>query len=175
MADARQNAPLTQIAVHDSSVLIDLANGDLLEAYLRLGYTTRTTDLIVREVAKDSKPIAEWLRVHATIAGYTPDELLALKQRQFMQAPGISLPDASVLYLAQSDEALLLTNDKRLRKEAIRLNISLAGTLSLMDALHTEGILSGKDLDHALDAILVEGARLPPDACDERRKRWLRR
>jgi predicted nucleic acid-binding protein len=172
LADARQSAPLTQIAVHDSSVLIDLANGDLLEAYLRLGYTTRTTDLIVHEVAKDSKPIAGWLRTHATIVGYGPDELLALKQRQLAQAPGISLPDASVLYLAQTVDALLLTNDKLLRKEAGRLDIPAAGTLFLMDALHTEGVLSGKDLDHSLSAILAEGARLPPAACAERRERW---
>jgi predicted nucleic acid-binding protein len=163
---------LTRIAVHDSSVLIDLSNGDLFEAYLLLGYETLTTDFIVREVSKDSQPIAAWLQAHATITHYTPSEMLALKQRQLAVGSSISLEDASALYLAKDIDALLLTNDQRLRQVAKKLDVQVGGILLLMDALHTQRLLSGQHLTASLDAILGQGARLPADACAERRRKW---
>lgn len=163
---------MTRIAVHDSSVLIDLSNGDLFEAYLLLGYETLTTDFIVREVSKDSQPIAAWLKAHATITHYTPSEMLALKQRQLAVGSSISLEDASALYLAKDIDALLLTNDQRLRQVAKKLDVQVGGILLLMDALHTQRLLSGQHLTASLDAILGQGARLPADACAERRRKW---
>ncbi len=163
---------MTRIAVHDSSVLIDLSNGDLFEAYLLLGYETLTTDFIVREVSKDSQPIAAWLKAHATITHYTPSEMLALKQRQLAVGSSISLEDASALYLAKDIDALLLTNDQRLRQVAKKLDVQVGGILLLMDALHTQRLLSGQHLTASLDTILRQGARLPADACAERRRKW---
>lgn len=163
---------MTRIAVHDSSVLIDLSNGDLFEAYLLLGYETLTTDFIVREVSRDSQPIAAWLKAHATITHYTPSEILALKQRQLAVGSSISLEDASALYLAKDIDALLLTNDQRLRQVAKKLDVQVGGILLLMDALHTQRLLSGQHLTTSLDTILRQGARLPADACAERRRKW---
>lgn len=165
---------MTRIAVHDSSVLIDLSNGDLLEAYLRIGYTTQTTDFIVREVAKDSQPIADWLRTHAHITTYGPRELLTLKQRHLTLGPRLSLEDASALYLAKDHGALLLTNDKQLRKTAQAHDVPVGGILMLMDALHERRILTGRTLVTSLEKILHHGARLPAAACHERHLRWSR-
>lgn len=42
-------------AVKDACVLIDLANGGLLESWFQLGIETHTTDLVLRQVMKDSQ------------------------------------------------------------------------------------------------------------------------
>jgi hypothetical protein len=42
-----------KVAVKDACVLIDLANGGLLEAWFQLGIETHTTDLVIRQVRTD--------------------------------------------------------------------------------------------------------------------------
>ena len=42
-----------KVAVKDACVLIDLANGGLLEAWFQRGIETHTTDLVARQVKTD--------------------------------------------------------------------------------------------------------------------------
>ena len=48
-----------RIAVKDASILIDLAEGDLLGLWFQLKIETHTTDLVLREVKQET----QWQRV----------------------------------------------------------------------------------------------------------------
>lgn len=163
---------MSSVVVHDSSVLIDLAAGGLLEAYLELDFKTITTDFIVHEVSKDSRPIATWLRTHAEIQSYTNRELGELMASKALHHPGLSLPDTSVLYLAKERKALLLTNDQRLRKTALGMEVEAHGVIMIMDRLHQHEKLPGHALSASLRKMLEAGARLPANVCEKCFKEW---
>lgn len=108
-----------RIAVKDASILIDLAEGDLLGLWFRLEIETHTTDLVLREVKHEAQwrrvsPFvdAKLLQVHPTAAA----DIGAVVA--FSQTHGISLPDASGVFLARRLQACLLTGDRRLRHTA---------------------------------------------------------
>ena len=149
-----------------------MAAGVLLETYLELGFKTITTDLIVHEVSKDSKFIAAWLRTHAEIQSYTGRELGELMASKALHHPGLSLPDTSVLYLAKERKALLLTNDQRLRKTAIGMEVKVHGVIMIMDLLHEHEKLPGPALSESLRKMLEAGARLPANVCEKRFQEW---
>ncbi len=108
-----------RIAVKDASILIDLAEGDLLGLWFQLKIDTHTTDLVLREVKQETQwqrvsPFVDagLLQVHATAAA----QIAAVVT--FSQTHGISLPDASGVLLARRLQACLLTGDRRLRRTA---------------------------------------------------------
>lgn len=108
-----------RITVKDASILIDLAEGDLLGLWFQLQIETHTTDFVLREVKQEIQwqrvpPFvdAKLLQVHAT----TAQEIAAVAV--FAQAHGLSLPDASGVFLARRLQACLLTGDRRLRRTA---------------------------------------------------------
>jgi hypothetical protein len=45
-----------KIVIQDASVLIDMADGDLLDAWFGLGFDLRTTSLVWREVNRKNIP-----------------------------------------------------------------------------------------------------------------------
>jgi len=163
---------LNQIVIQDSSVLIDLFNGHLLDDYLHLKFETVTTDFVVEEIRKESPHIAVWLKKHAKITKYDADDLAQLLARKQAESSGLSLPDVSVLYLAKDMNARLLTNDGRLRKSARRLNVEFSGVFMIMDSLFNNRITSGDNLGKALRLMLVKNAWLPAEECNKRFVKW---
>lgn len=162
-----------RIAVKDASILIDLAEGDLLGLWFRLEIETHTTDLVLREVKQEAQwrrvsPFvdAKLLQVHATAAA----EIGAVVA--FSQAHGISLPDASGVFLARRLQACLLTGDRRLRRTAQIEEIETHGLLWIMDQLVGRGVLAKVDAAHRLEKMIAGGSRLPPADCEARLRAW---
>jgi len=119
-----------RITVKDASILIDLAEGDLLGLWFQLKVDTHTTDLVLREVKQET----QWARVSAFVdAGllqsHTSDAASILGMATFTESNGISLPDASGVLLARELEAVLLTGDRRMRLSAEAVEIETHGLL----------------------------------------------
>jgi predicted nucleic acid-binding protein len=165
---------LKQVVIHDACILIDLANGRLLAAYLRLRYATVTTDLIVHEIGANSPAISDWLKENAEVRTYTSEELIQLRLRKGKLSSALSAPDASVLFLAKERDALLFTNDRKLRRTAAEFGVRAHGVLMIMDALYEQDICTGGTLCEALTLMREKGARLPPDECSKRHETWRR-
>lgn len=162
-----------KVAVIDACVLIDLANGGLLEAWFQLGIETHTTDLVLRQVKKDHQGQAVTAFVEA---GRLKVETLTGKQVLQMRAELGHLPvgveDQSALFLAMELDAILLTGDRRLRLEGLRKSLEVRGMLWVLDELVARRHLTPKLAAVKLQKLLADGAFLPPDECAKRFKAW---
>ncbi len=162
-----------RIAVKDASILIDLAEGDLLGLWFQLKIETHTTDLVLREVKQEAlwqrvSPFVDagLLQVHPTAATEIPAVVL------FSQAHNISLPDASGVFLARRLKAYLLTGDRRLRRTAEAEEIEAHGLLWILDRLVEHAALARADAAQRLEKMLAAGSRLPPAECATRLRTW---
>jgi hypothetical protein len=162
-----------RVAVKDACVLIDLANGGLLEAWFQLGIETCTTDLVLRQVKTDN----QWQAVKAFVdAGLllvhslSGDELMKI-QHDYAHLP-VGVEDRTALYLALKLKAILLTGDRRLRIEGMKQELEVRGLLWVFDELVARKVITPKLAAVKLQAIVASGAFLPKKDCDERLKEW---
>ena len=162
-----------RVAVKDACVLIDLANGGVLDAWFELGIPTHTTDLVLRQVKREEQwrvvaPFVDSNQLHVdTLSG---DEVAEMLNRHG-RLP-IGLEDQSVIFVAEKLEAVLLTGDRRLRLESDRLGIEVRGVLWVLDRLVDEDIIEPSEAADALKRMLDEGARLPEVECRRRLGIW---
>ena len=96
-------------------------------------------------------------------------KLLEFKQGS---SPALSLQDCSVLLLAIERNAVLLTGDNRLRREATEAGVRVHGVLWLFDQLVGNGILPPAEATERLRILKTINPRLPADECEKRFKRW---
>jgi predicted nucleic acid-binding protein len=163
-----------KVAVKDACVLIDLANGGLLEAWFQLGIETFTTDLVIRQVKTED----QWRVVSGFVqAGMLRVETLTGEQieqmGQMLGKTRIGAEDQSVIFLAIERNAVLLTGDKRLRIEALKQEVEVRGLLWILDELVARSVLPPSLAIVKLEEMRHSGARLPADECDARIGRWI--
>ncbi|SHJ13018.1 hypothetical protein SAMN02745181_1257 [Rubritalea squalenifaciens DSM 18772] len=164
---------INTVVVKDANIIIDLINGNLLEPWVELGLVTLTTDMVVSELKRGS----QWNKISLLIASkaiVTQDipatdihHILALKRRF-----NVSIQDGSVLYLANSRGARLLTGDRKLRIAAKHSNIEVSGILWVLDLLVSTKQVTAKRAFEGLKLIIEHGARLPEDEVQTRLDRW---
>ena len=162
-----------KVAVKDACVLIDLANGALLDAWFQLGIETFTTDLVIRQVTAAD----QWREVSVFIeAGLLRVESLTGEQIERMSETladlRIGVEDQSALFLAIERRAVLLTGDRRLRIEAGKRHVEVRGLLWVLDELVSRGVVPPTLAALKLQSMRTNGARLPNNECDERLRRW---
>lgn len=103
------------ILVSDTSVLIDLERGGLLEASFSCGLTMIVPDLLYeRELEAENGPLLRKLGLG--VVALTPDEV-AFAQRVRTERRKLSLPDCFALSCATRPNHVLVTGDGELRAE----------------------------------------------------------
>ncbi len=163
-----------QVAVKDACILIDLANGGLLDQWFQLGIETFTTDLVLRQIANpaqrkevDAFVTAKRLKV-ITLNGAQIEAMVSE-----LGHLRIGLADQTVLYLAlEMENAILLTGDRRLRLEGLRRSVEVRGLLWALDELVAKRLLPPKLAAGKLKKMKEQGAYLPPDEFRQRLARW---
>lgn len=159
--------------VKDACVLIDLANGGLLEAWFQLGIETHTTDLVIRQVKSDE----HWQAVSGFVkAGLLHVATLSGEQmgRMLNELGGlpVGIEDQTALFLAMDLDAILLTGDRRLRLEGLKRQVEVRGVLWILDQLVAKRVIAPRLAAEKLRVMLDEGARLPEDECRKRIREW---
>lgn len=165
-----------KVAVKDACVLIDLANGGLLDAWFQLGIETFTTDLVLRQVKTEH----QWQAVSPFIeAGLLEIETLSGTQIEQMSRTlgglGVGIEDQSVLFLAIERRAMLITGDRRLRIEADKCKVEVRGLLWILDELVAKAAVAPALAALKLQSMRQQGARLPDDECQNRLQLWATR
>jgi hypothetical protein len=149
-----------RVVVSDSSVLIDLERGILLQVTFSLPHTFAVPDLLYRrEIEPYNGPqlVEMGLQVHAL-----PEAGVQLASQYRVRQRKISLPDAFALAQAKLGGHLLLTGDADLRALAGRENVNFRGLLWLFDEIEAAGIHALADLEAALSTIVAQPrCRLP--------------
>ena len=148
------------ILVSDTSVLIDLERGGLLDAAFTLPH-----EFAVPDVLFDREMQGEWgdhlvslgLRV-AEVSGEGVGNALRYRQRR----PSLSVSDCFALALAKERKWLLLTGDGPLRDMASVEDVECHGLLWLLDIMEEAGIPGVQTLHNGLSALAAHPrCRLP--------------
>ncbi len=162
-----------RIAVKDTSILIDLAEGDLLGLWFKLQIETHTTDFVLAELRKETQwqhvsvfADAGLIQRHVT----QPDGLAEVVD--YARAHGVSLADASGVLLAIRLKACLLTGDRRMRNAAREGGVEVRGVLWIIDQLVEREVIGKHEAADRLERICAAGSRLPRDECEVRIKDW---
>jgi predicted nucleic acid-binding protein len=148
------------ILVSDTSVLIDLERGGLLEAIFALPH-----EFAVPDVLYDREMQGEWgehlVRLGLRVAEVSEEGVgNALRYRQ--QRSSLSVPDSFALALAKERAWLLLTGDGQLRELAIGENVECHGVLWLLDIMEEARIPGIQPLHDGLTALAAHPrCRLP--------------
>ena len=93
---------------------------------------------------------------------------------QALDLPGLSVPDRSVLELAESRQASLLTGDGKLRKTAAEHDVDVRGILWIFDRLVKDELLARSDACEKLETLKMCNRRRPQPEIERRLKAWSR-
>jgi len=159
------------ILVSDTSVLIDLERGGLLEPAFSCDLTMVVPDLLyARELEEDNGPLLR--RLGLGVVELTPDEV-AYSQQLRQEHPGLSLPDCFALSCARRADHALVTGDKLLRAEAQARQCTVYGVLWVLDQMELSGKLSTTLLHEGLMRMSNHPrSRLPGGDVRTRLQRW---
>ena len=158
------------VLVSDTSVLVDLHRGGILEVALRLPYTFAVPDLLFeRELrAWDGPSLEEYLTVLAL-----DEDGVQLATGYRRADPRLSLPDAFALALAKSGSHTLLAGDASLRQMAATEGVECHGVLWVLDELGRSGVSPIGVIHAALTAIAEHPrCRLPRHEVRKRLDAW---
>ena len=160
------------ILVSDTSVLIDLERGGLLEPAFSCGLTMVVPDLLyVRELEAENGPLLR--RLGLGVVALNPDEVNFAQQLRTQQ-PGLSLPDCFALSCARRQDHALVSGDKLLRTSAQAKHCVVYGLLWILDQMEASGKVSTSTLHEGLSRIWNHPRRrLPKSDVTARLQRWL--
>jgi predicted nucleic acid-binding protein len=139
------------ILISDTSVLIDLERGSLLEPIFALPYEFAVPDILYhRELEGELGHflVGLGLRVEEISSEGVKKALHYRSKRQML-----SVSDSFALVLAKEREWLLLTSDVQLRKLARSENVECHGTLWLLDRIQEAGTLGIQSLCDGLETL----------------------
>jgi hypothetical protein len=140
-----------RVLVSDTSVLVDLERGGLLERVFDLPCEFVVPDVLYHrelEPYNGAELVRLGLRVHELDG---EGVRLALGYREVEST--LSLPDALALALAKTGGFTLLTGDGALRALAGKEDVECHGVLWLLDELWTRGVAPGAELAVGLKTI----------------------
>ena len=158
-----------KILVSDTSVLIDLDRGALVEATFRLPFEFTVPDLLYeRELREHGGP--EFVRMGLRVEELDGDGV-ALALGYLRKRRSLSLPDSFALALAKKNAWTLLSGDRELRELAEEEEVGCHGVLWLFDQMFEHRVVDQDDLRAGLGKIAAHPrCRLPRS---EIRKRLL--
>jgi hypothetical protein len=159
------------VLVSDTSVLIDLERGGLLEPAFSCGLTMVVPDLLyARELEAENGPLLRQLGLG--VVALAPDEV-AFAQQLRTQKPGLSLADCFALSCARRPDYALVTGDKLLRSEAQSRQCVVYGLLWVLDQMELSAKVSTTLLHEGLSRISNHPrCRLPQGEVRARLQRW---
>ena len=127
---------MPRVLVSDTSVLVDLHRGGILDVALRLPYTFAVPDLLFeRELRAWGGPLLEG---HLSVLALDEDDVQ--QATSYRRAdPRLSLPDAFAHALAKCGGHTLLAGDASLRAMAATEDVECHGVLWVLDEIAGSG------------------------------------
>ena len=159
------------LLVSDSSVLIDLERGGLLETTFQSGLAMVVPDLLYERELREYN--GQYLmQLGLSVTELTPDELAYAQDAEARQ-PKLSLVDCFALSCARRPGHLLLAGDGLLRKTATEEGVDCKGLLWLLDQMFASGKVPKTQLCDGLTRISEDKrCRLPKAEVNSRLKQW---
>jgi predicted nucleic acid-binding protein len=144
--------------ISDANILIDMEVGGLLDKMFRLPERFAVPDVLYLEELETHHPQLPGLGLQVIeLRAEFVDE--AYRLGDVYPKPGYN--DLLALSLAKQEQRPLLTGDEQLRIAAEQENVTVRGTLWLIDRLYAERIVSLGEIKAAYAQMKNEGRRLP--------------
>jgi len=160
-----------QVLVSDTSVIIDLERGRLLERVFQLRYEFVVPDLLFEDELRPyggERLLELGLRVAELDDAGVSEAIQARRE-----TPALSLPDVFAYTLARANSWVLLSGDGPLRALAERTNVECHGVLWIFDELEANALVDPQGLHDSLSLISQhERCRLPTPEIRKRLRRY---
>ena len=159
------------VLVSDTSVLIDLERGGLLEVAFSCGHQLVVPDLLyVLELEPENGPLLKAMGLQ--VVELTAEEV-AFAQAAQSTAPTLSFPDCFAPSCARRPQHMLVTDDMALRRKALEVAVPCRGLLWLLDEMKARGAIAAISLAEGLERIAAHPrCRLPKVEVQMRIKKW---
>ena len=168
-----------KVAVKDANIFIDLEAMGLLDLWFQLGHETLTSDYVVIELEDGghSTALACIKAGLVRVAVIGADEWADFEALRLDCEPkGMSVEDVSVLFLARREDAMLLSGDRILRRDAQARSVEVHGTIWILEQMVERGLLGhGLAADRLEALIQATGEQrrfLPVAECEARILKW---
>lgn len=162
---------MATLLVSDTSVLVDLERGSILETLFKLSFDIGVPDVLYEEELKgwDGPDLLAFGLKVLTLT----DEGVALAQRYQEAEQKLSLSDAFALALAKTEGHVLLAGDATLRDLAEAEKVEVHGVLWVLDQCEHASVLNQSELLNALtDIVNHPRCRLPQPETRTRLERY---
>ena len=144
------------VMVADTSMLVNLRRGRLLEPAFSLPFRFRIPDLLYESELANRKEepalcerLLRWGLEVVELNGEEVGRAMSLGREN----RSLSLPDSFALALAESRKWTLLTGDAMLRALAQCLSVTCHGLLWVLDQIHSNGVATPQSLVSGLKRI----------------------
>ena len=162
---------MATLLVSDTSVLVDLDRGGILDVIFQLPFDIGVPDLLYESELKDWQgPALVALGLKVLVLD---GDGVALAQRYREHEPKLSLADAFALALAKTENHILLAGDASLRVLAEIEEVEVHGVFWVFDRLEQAGVLTQVELLKALTGVAEHPrCRLPKAEIKTRLERY---
>ncbi len=160
--------------VFDSSTIIHLFKGRIIQEAFQLSMKMIAPDVIVAEVELGEPTSSELIRFGlqpTELSGNDVAEVMRLRASSDVSRK-VSTNDLFAFVLASLKDAVLVTGDKNLRTLAEEHGIRVHGTLWIMDELVRQEIISKAKAVTSLQVMLQSNCFLPKGECSRRLNTW---
>lgn len=165
---------MATLLVSDTSVLVDLERGGILEKFFKMPFDIGVPDLLYEVELKDWKGV-DLLAMGLKVMHLDADGV-SLAQKYQLGNPKLSSPDTFALALAKTDNHTLLAGDANLRALAESEEVEVHGVLWVFDLLEEQGHATTDELGKALTSISQHPrCRLPKNEIQQRLERYRKR
>ena len=157
---------MIRLLVSDTSVLIDLERGNLLQTTFKLPAPLAVPDVLYERELRATN--GELLLTLGLQVLRLDDAGVALAQGYLARAKSLSVPDAFALALAKGGGHVLACGDRALKGLADAESVECHGLFWILDGIVDTGLLSAKRVRMALQMIANHPrCRLPKDLIAE--------
>lgn len=161
-----------RVTVTDANIFIDLIKLDLITHLFAIELEIFTTAEVLEELNDEQVALMRQFERDGLLVVKLLSETERNAVSQLKAQAGLSYTDRTVIVLAESLDALLLTGDGKVRKYCLAQRKEVRGIIWLFDRF-----LELQCIDHALAVEKMEGLmrinnRLPLEECLERLGRW---
>ena len=141
------------VVITDTSCLIVLSKLEMLDVLNKLYSNVVVTEEIASEFGE---PLPEWIRIMA----------ISNKKYQLLLEAMLDRGESSAIALAiDLPDVLLIIDDLKGRKEALRLGLKITGTLGVLFRAKQRGFI--KELEPVIDKMEEQGFRISPKIREE--------
>lgn len=154
-----------KLLISDTNIIIDIVAGELVEAMFILEYEFAMPD----EELEEQHP--EILDAGLKVIELKPESILrADRYFQENMVSRVSVNDCLALSLAKQENCPLLTGDSKLKQLAIVEDVTVRGTLWLMETMFINGFITAKGAEIAYQKMIDDGSRLPVNKIEKQLK-----